>query len=99
MDTSLTQYPVIQVKTLRFEYLIIFLNSYEPQIWTQPYFHHNIRKYKVTLAIFVKNHIFLLLSSMLHYIKTPHSPSLLVRKIPPIPIARQSRCNHTATNT
>ena len=51
MDTSLTQYPVIQVKTLRFEYLIIFLNSYAPQIWTQPYFHHNIRKYELTLPL------------------------------------------------
>ena len=58
MDTSLTQYPVIQVKALRFEYLIIFLNSYAPQIWTQPYYNHIIRKYELTLPIFVKKHIF-----------------------------------------
>ena len=58
MDTSLTQYPVIQVKTLRFEYLIIFLNSYAPQIWTQPYYHHIIRKYKLTLPIFMKKTYF-----------------------------------------
>ena len=58
MDTSLTKYPVIQVKTLRFEYLIIFLNSYAPQIWTQPYYHHIIRKYELTLPIFMKKHIF-----------------------------------------
>ena len=58
MDTSRTQYPVIQVKTLRFEYLIIFLNLYALQIWTQPYFHHIIRKYELTLPIFVKKHIF-----------------------------------------
>ena len=58
MDTSLTQYPVIQVKTLIFEYLIIFLNSYALQIWTQPYFHHIIRNYEFTLPIFMKKHIF-----------------------------------------
>jgi hypothetical protein len=58
MDTSLTKYPVIQVKTLRFEYLIIFLNSYAPQIWTQPYYHHIIRKYELKLPIFMKEHIF-----------------------------------------
>ena len=58
MDTSLTKYPVIQVKILRFEYLIIFLNSYAPQIWTQPYYHHIIRKYELTLPIFMKKHIF-----------------------------------------
>ena len=58
MDTSLTQYPVIQVKTLRFEYLFIFLNPYALQIWTQPYFYHNIRKYELTLPIFMKNIFF-----------------------------------------
>ena len=58
MDTSLTKYPVIQVKTLRFQYLIIFLNSYAHQIWTQPYFHHIIRNYELTLPIFMKKHIF-----------------------------------------
>ena len=58
MDTSLTKYHVIQVKTLIFEYLIIFLYLYAPQIWTQPYFYHNIRKYELTLPIFMKKHIF-----------------------------------------
>lgn len=30
---------------LKFEYIIIFLNSYKPQIGTQSYIYHNIRKY------------------------------------------------------
>ena len=62
MDTSLTQYPIIQVKTLRFEYLIIFLNSYEPQIWRQPYIYSSNRKHKVTLAIVMVTNYFLLSS-------------------------------------
>ena len=35
------------------------MNSYAPQIWTQPYFHHNIIKYEVTLQIVLQKHIFL----------------------------------------
>ena len=51
MDTSLTYYLVIQVKTLSFVILVILSNSYASPIWTKPYFHHNIRKYEVTLPI------------------------------------------------
>ena len=29
----------------------MFSNSYAPQIWTQSYFHHNIKKYEVTRLI------------------------------------------------
>jgi hypothetical protein len=37
MDAPLLKFLITQVKTLVFEYLVAFLNSYEPQIWTQPY--------------------------------------------------------------
>ena len=32
-------------QTLKFEHIITFLNSYAPQIWTQPYVDYNIRKH------------------------------------------------------
>ena len=35
------------------------MNSYEPQIWTQPYIYDYIRKYEVTPLIIIEQHIFL----------------------------------------
>ena len=58
MDTSLTYYLVIQVKTLSFVKLVILSNSYASQIWTKLYFHHKIRKYEVILRIIMLKHIF-----------------------------------------
>jgi hypothetical protein len=34
------------------------LNSYAPQIWSQPYVYHNTRKYEVTSLIVMHKHIF-----------------------------------------
>ena len=45
-------------QTLRFEHLIIILNSYQLQIWTQPYAYHNIWKYEVTLLIVMQKTYF-----------------------------------------
>ena len=58
MDTSLIKYAVIQVKTLRFEYLITCSNLYASQFLTPPYADHNIKKYQVTLAIVMQKHAF-----------------------------------------
>ena len=59
MDTSLTYYLVIQVKTLSFVKLVILSNSYASQIWTKLYFHHKIRKYEVILRIIMLKTYFL----------------------------------------
>jgi len=40
-----------------------FSNLYELQILTQGYVYHEIRKYEVTLAIFMKKYIFLFYDS------------------------------------
>ena len=59
MDTSLTYYLVIQVKTLSFVKLVILSNSYASQFWTKLYFHHKIRKYEVILRIIMLKTYFL----------------------------------------
>ena len=57
MDTSLTYYLVIQVKTLSFVKLVILSNS--SRIWTKLYFHQKIRKYEVILPIIMLKTYFL----------------------------------------
>ena len=59
MDTSLTYYLVIQVKTLSFVKLVILSNSYASRIWTKLYFHQKIRKYEVILPIIMLKTYFL----------------------------------------
>jgi len=56
MHLYLVSYNSIQ--TLRFEYSIIFLNTYTSQIWTQSYVYLNIIKYKVTIVIVIENIFF-----------------------------------------
>ena len=46
-------------QTLRFEYLITFLNLCELQIWIWPHTNHNIIKYEVTLPIVMQKYMFL----------------------------------------
>jgi len=50
-------------QTFRFAYFMKFSNLYELQILTQGYVYHEIRKYEVTLAIFMKKYIFLFYDS------------------------------------
>ena len=52
MHLYLVSYNSIQ--TLRFEYSIIFLNTYTSQIWTQSYVYLNVIKYKVTIVIVIE---------------------------------------------
>jgi hypothetical protein len=65
MDTSLLLFSKTQSQTLRFEYLIIILDSYATKIWTQPYVDHNIRKYEVTLPFFLKQSWFSILKYLI----------------------------------
>ena len=63
-------------ETLRFEYIIMFLNSYAPQIWIQSYFYHNIRKYDVTRLIVMQKYIFIVsiwMEENKSYVKDPRT--------------------------
>ena len=53
----------------------MFLNSYASQIWTQPYFYHNVRKYEVRLAIAMPKRDF----SFLHYVRRKYAIQFFLR--------------------